>query len=65
MANNTEYWRVHEAGYRAMARSCPSADDRHIWTTLADRCAAMADQENVLDEVAPRAAPAGLGTSAG
>jgi hypothetical protein len=48
---NAEYWRVHEAEYRAMARSCSNKDARHNRTVLAERCAAMAAQESALDEV--------------
>jgi hypothetical protein len=45
---NAEYWRVHEEEYRAMARSCSSTDGRHVWTVLAEQCAAMAIQIDAL-----------------
>jgi hypothetical protein len=46
---DAEYWRVHEEEYRAIARSCSSADGRHVWTVLAEQCAAMAVQVGALE----------------
>jgi hypothetical protein len=46
---NAEYWRAHEEEYRAMARSCATADGRHVWTILAEQCSAMAVQQDALD----------------
>ena len=42
--SESEYWRVHEEEYRAIARTCHDATARRSWTLLADRCAARAAQ---------------------
>jgi hypothetical protein len=36
-------WRIREAEYRAVADNCTSDDGRLAWTTIANRCAELAD----------------------
>jgi hypothetical protein len=48
----SEYWRIREEEYRAIAASCSTASGREGWLALAEVCAVHADM--IEEELVPR-----------